>query len=191
MSDSLLVESYQQTKNNVYITEIFERYNHLVYGVCLKYLSNRSNAQDAVIQIFEKLMSDLPNHEIHNFSSWLHSVSRNHCLMILRKNKQKLKHEENYKAEMWLVSDEEDLESIRLIDYSLELLEKAIPKLKSEQRMCVELFYLEEKCYKEIELLTGFTIQKVKSYIQNGKRNLKIIMQEETKQRQKKKETLI
>jgi len=187
MSDSLLIESYRQTENNIYISEIFERYNHLVYGVCLKYLSNRDYAQDAVIQIFEKLLSDLSNHEIHNFSSWLHSVSRNHCLMILRKKKQNLRQEEKYKAEMWIVSDEEDLDNIRLTDYQLELLEKAIPKLKPEQKKCVELFYLEEKCYKEIELLTGYPLKKVKSYIQNGKRNLKIIMEEADNVRKKEK----
>ncbi len=174
ISDSVLVESYRQTKNNVYMSEIFKRYHHLVYGICLKYLNNRDYAQDAVVQIFEKLITDLPNHEISNFSSWLHSVSRNHCLMTIRKHKQKQKNENGYKADMWLVSDEEEMEDLRIKEIRLNLLNEVIEELNPKQRECIKLFYLEEKCYKEIELITGYSLKKVKSYIQNGKRNLSL-----------------
>ena len=172
ISDSVLVKSYRQTKSNEYMSEIFERYYHLVYGICLKYLNNRDYAKDAVIQIFEKLIIDLPNHEISNFSSWLHSVSRNHCLMTIRKHKQKLKNEEGYKAEMWLVADENEMEDIRIKETRLNLLKEAVEELNPQQRECIKLFYFEQKCYKEIELITGYPLKKVKSYIQNGKRNL-------------------
>ena len=174
LSDSELVLSYQQTKSNEYMSEIFERYYHLVYGICLKYLNNRDYAKDAVIQIFEKLITDLPNHEVKNFSSWLHSVSRNHCLMTIRKHKQKQKHEEAYKAEMWIVSGEEEMEDLRIKEIHLNLLQEAIEELEPKQKECIKLFYLEEKCYKEIELITGYPLKKVKSYIQNGKRNLSL-----------------
>jgi RNA polymerase sigma-70 factor (ECF subfamily) len=56
-------------------------------------------------------------------------------------------------------------------------LEKCIETLGDEQKQCVKLFYLQEKCYKEITESTGFDMNKVKSYIQNGKRNLKICME--------------
>ena len=48
--------------------------------------------------------------------------------------------------------------------------------LNPEQKQTVELFYLQEKSYKEIVDQTGFSMNDVKSYIQNGKRNLKIML---------------
>ena len=176
MDDLLLVACYKKSGDSECMAELFERYNHLVYGVCLKYLNNREEAKDAVIQVFEKLMSDLKKHEVHNFSSWLHSVARNHCLMILRKKNRYHQHEIGYKTEMHIVPKEDELEEVKIKEIQLTLLEEAILNLNQEQRQCIELFYLKEKCYKEIEDITGFTPKQVKSYIQNGKRNLKLTL---------------
>ncbi|MEA3443830.1 MAG: sigma-70 family RNA polymerase sigma factor [Bacteroidota bacterium] len=173
MDDLLLVKHYRKTSDSTYISEIFERYHHLVYGVCLKYL-DREEAKDTVLLIFEKLMSDLHKHEIQNFSSWLHSVTRNQCLMILRQKSRQRQHETGYKTEMHIVPKDDELELIKIKEIQFNLLEEALKNLKPEQRQCVELFYLKEKCYKEIEDITGFSNKQVKSYIQNGKRNLKL-----------------
>lgn len=174
MDDLLLVQLYRESGDSGYVGELFERYHHLVYGVCLKYLNNREEAKDAALQVFEKLMSDLYKHEVHNFSSWLHSVTRNHCLMFLRKKSRHYQHELGYKTEMYIVPKDDELETIQIKEVQLNLLEEAIQNLNEEQRQCIELFYLKEKCYKEIEDLTGYTNKQVKSYIQNGKRNLKL-----------------
>lgn len=158
---------------------LFERYTALVFGVCMKYLKNEDDTKDAVMLIFEKLSDDLKKHEIAYFKGWLHTVAKNHCLMQLR-SKQSLK----------LKTDElkKDVKEFVEINYSLHptndnikekqlvQLEVAIKSLKDEQRMCVELFYLKEKSYQEIAEVTGFSLNNVKSFIQNGKRNIKIYM---------------
>jgi len=151
----------------------------LVYGVCLKYLKNEEEAKDAVLQIFENLLTDLKKHEIANFKSWLHSVARNHSLMFLRKQQTQLKrvneyeatyqHEETFAAPFAVHEKEEN-------EIMLTKLEEAMTGLKKEQRVCIELFFLKEKCYNEVADITGYDIKKVKSYIQNGKRNLANIM---------------
>ncbi|MCF8373660.1 MAG: sigma-70 family RNA polymerase sigma factor [Bacteroidales bacterium] len=174
MDDLVLVQCYRDSGDSDYVGELFERYHHLVFGVCLKYLNNREEAKDAALQVFEKLMSDLHKHEVHNFSSWLHSVTRNHCLMILRKKSRHYQHELGYNTEMHIVPKDDDLEAIKIKEVQLNLLEEAIQNLNEEQRQCIELFFLNEKCYKEIEDITGYTNKQVKSYIQNGKRNLKL-----------------
>ena len=98
LSDNELIIRYKKSDNNLLVGELYQRYSHLVYGVCLKYLKNEEESKDAVLQIFEKLLEDLKKHEIANFKSWLHSVARNHCLMFLRKQQTKLKRVNDYEA---------------------------------------------------------------------------------------------
>lgn len=178
-SDNELISAYKKTDNNSLVGELYKRYSHLVYGVCLKYLKNEDEAKDAVLQIFENLLEDLKKHDIANFKSWLHSVARNHCLMFLRKQQTIQKrvneyeatyeHEESFNTP-FMVHDKEEKELM------LTKLEEAITLLKEEQRICIELFFLKEKCYNEVAEITGYELKKVKSYIQNGKRNLANIM---------------
>lgn len=131
------------------------------------------------MQIFEKLFTDLLKHKIENFKPWLHMVVRNHCLGLLRKDQSLQKNEKSLKIEFDFMEyeDEEHLIIEKEHENNVNNLNSALKQLKSEQKECVELFYLQEKSYTEITELTGFPIKKVKSYIQNGKRNLKLIME--------------
>jgi RNA polymerase sigma factor (sigma-70 family) len=176
LSDSDLIERYKKSGDKIYVGQLFERYYHMVYGVSLKYLQNEAEGKDATIQIFENLFTDLMKHEVQNFPSWLHTVCRNHCLMFLRKQKRITKHTDEFKREQQLFREEYSGEQSQDKEKVLSYLEEAIVMLKPEQQECIKLFYLNEKCYKEITDLTGYPINKVKSYIQNGKRNLKLIL---------------
>ena len=179
LSDNELITRYKKEGDNSLVGELYKRYSHLVYGVCLKYLKNEDESKDAVLQIFENLLTDLKKHEIANFKSWLHSVSRNHCLMFLRKQQTQLKRVNEYEA---TYQSEESFDAPFTVHEKIEKevtltnLEKAINELKEEQRICIELFFLKEKCYNEVADITGFTLKQVKSYIQNGKRNLANLM---------------
>ena len=178
LTDAQLVHAYVSEGNTDYFGLLFERYTHLVYGVCMKYLKNSFDAEDAVMGIFEKLMTDLKNHEVRDFKNWLYRVAKNHCLMMLRKKKFRDRTEDEISHEKQqefmeiifgehLPSGEDDLDGI------LISLRDAINALREEQRKCIELMYLEKKTYEEIAHITGYDLKKVKSYIQNGKRNLK------------------
>ena len=174
LSDLELIRQYKESEDLEILGYLFSRYTSLVLGVCLKYLKDREEAKDAVMQVFEKLVQSLKEHNIENFKSWLYVTTRNHCLMFLRARKGK------YKEELSLqLMDSElilHLEEEPEMEQNLSKLEKCIEQLAEEQKRCVQLFFLEEKCYKDITGLTGFDLNKVKSYIQNGKRNLKICM---------------
>jgi len=173
LPDKELVDLYKYSSDTKYIGELYERYTHLIYGVCLKYLKNRDDSKDAVMQIFENLFDAIKKHEIDNFKSWIYSVAKNHCLMSIRKTKT---------AEKMKVAIKNDSENF--MEYSDTLhhnneeldfknLEKGIEKLKKEQQECIRLMYLQDKSYKEVSQITGYSLNKVKSNIQNGKRNLK------------------
>lgn len=175
LSDLELVSEYQKSEDSKYVGELFNRYAHLVLGVCLKYLKDSDKSQDAVMQIFEKLMTDLKQQNIQNFKSWLHVVSKNYCLMQLRKKKPVSSGESFENAERTIESTSE-IDDIEMKEKHLVQLEQAIEELKPEQRNCIKLFYLEKKCYQEVAENTGYSEKQVKSYIQNGKRNLKLII---------------
>lgn len=171
-----LLRLYKESGELLYWGELYARYTSLVYGVCLKYLKDRDEAKDAMMQLFEKLVATLLTHDVENFKSWLYITARNHCLMQLRARKGKYLQEfssELVENQFLLHLDEEPE-----MEQNLNKLEKCIDKLVNDQQQCVRLFYLQEKCYKDITGLTGFDLNKVKSYIQNGKRNLKICMEQ-------------
>jgi RNA polymerase sigma-70 factor (ECF subfamily) len=178
--DEHLLKMFRETGDRKALGALFERYSHLVFGVCMKYLKNHDDSKDATIQIFEKLMVDLRRFEVKKFSYWVHSVARNYCLMTLRSRKA-MHHidDENSPGIDVLMenTDESHLYEALERENRLNLLEEAISALNDEQRACIELFYLKKMCYQDVSELTGYDIKKVKSHIQNGKRNLKIYME--------------
>lgn len=182
LSDLELVREYKRTEDSRFVGELFKRYTHLVLGTCINYLKNKEEAQDAVMDIFEELMAKLLIHDVQNFKSWLYSLSRNHCLMKIRKNKGILEVDiQDEKIENKFVESPEFEHLDNEAATEADLLKKAIAELKEHQRICVELFYLKELSYKQVADKTGFELKKVKSYIQNGKRNLQLILSKTTK----------
>jgi RNA polymerase sigma factor (sigma-70 family) len=154
---------------------LFQRYMDLLYGVCLKYLKHPEASRDAVMHIFEELVEKLKKHEVDNFKSWVYTLAKNHCLMQLRTPKN-LKTTE-FKVDIMQSEEEVHLNGALQREENLEKMERCLQTLPPEQKITVELFYLQNKCYKEIAEITGLEWNKVRSYIQNGRRNLKICME--------------
>lgn len=178
LPDGQLIARYQKKQDPNDLGVLYQRYTHLVFGVCMKYLKNEADAQDAVMDIFEELVVKLQQYEVANFKSWLYSLAKNHCLMKLRKGQSVLKQIDGYEkfaAEFMELEDELHLfsENGMGIDEKIAL---AMEQLKEEQKQCVKLFFFDQKSYKEIEEVTGFSNKEVKSHLQNGKRNLKQLL---------------
>ncbi len=176
--DEELLAAYRQSGDLDLLGTLYSRYMHLVYGISLKYLKNREDAEDTVIRIFEKLITELPRHKVLHFKSWLYVLSKNHCLMELRTRKRASGHLEAYNTEREFMESEAELHPIDRDDAGLEeALKKCIEALKDEQKQCIELFYYGKKCYQEIAEQLQMDEKKVKSCLQNGKRNLKICLE--------------
>ena len=177
LTDEQLIRAFVNEGETGHFGILFERYTHLVFGVCMKYLHDAGEAEDAVMAIFEKLMADLKKHEVHDFRNWLYRVAKNHCLMVLRKQKTAQKAENEILREKQgefmeiLSSGHLPLENE---EEGFQVLYDALASLRKEQRKCLELMYFEKKSYHEIATITGYDLKQVKSHIQNGKRNLKI-----------------
>jgi RNA polymerase sigma-70 factor, ECF subfamily len=173
--DAELVKRYRVKPDPEVLGELYQRYLLLVYGVCMKYLKSRDDSQDAVMQIYETLVHEIPRFEIRHFKSWLYGVTRNHCLMKLRKDAANRLKQEKISSEMFMESSAiNHLMEEKEDDDLQERLKACMEQLKEEQRRCVELFYYQQQCYREIAASLKLDENKVKSYIQNGKRNLKI-----------------
>ena len=174
LRDEELIYIFCTKQSTEALSVLYQRYSHLVYGVCMKYLKQPDDAKDATMQLFEKLIGSVCKYDIQLFKAWLYRVSKNHCLMILRQNNHDTKLVGDFQE-----SGMEIVEEMHLIEEKEELLSKmedALLELNPEQRQCIELFYLQKKTYTEIMEKTGFNFMQVKSYIQNGKRNLKVKM---------------
>lgn len=181
LTDEQLVARYARTRDTEYLGQLYERYTHLVFAVCMKYLGNEEEAEDTVMLIFEKLVEELKHERVNVFKSWLYTVAKNQCFMQLRHRKTV----ERSKVTLLREIETEVMETgneMHLIPGdnggdSGPKLEEAISRLNEAQQRCIRLFYLEELSYREVAETTGYSLNEVKSHLQNGKRNLKIILE--------------
>lgn len=173
-SDEELLQRYQSNGDQLPLATLYLRYTDLVYGTAMKYLKEPETAKDTVMNIYQELVNKLKSHEVANFKSWLYVVTKNHCLMLLRKQKKTVTVEFN--ADFMQSEDFRHLDSILDKEKELQKLENCIEALTEEQKNTIRLFYLQGKCYNEIIDETGFDWNKVRSLVQNGRRNLKKCM---------------
>ena len=180
LSDEQLIVDYQETNNKSCAGELFNRYAHLVYGICLKYIKNREESKDVAMLVFEKMLIQLTSVEVKVFKKWLYTVTRNQCLTYLRDKNRKLD-----QSNEWLESEKISNNFVENEDFlspinepaEEEQVHQALAQLKPDQRKCMDLFFFKEKSYKEIVETTGYTLKQVKSFLQNGKRKLKLILE--------------
>ena len=187
-SDEELLARYREEGDIRILGQLYERYMQLVFGVCLKYLGEREQAKDEVMNNFEKLVTAVPQQEISNFRTWLYVVTKNHCLMLLRSRKSEVAHAEammndpvffmENSSGMHPMGKDEGIDSDDLSgEDGMKRLEECIERLREEQRNCIRLFFYEGCSYRQISEKLGVDETKVKSYIQNGKRNLKMCIE--------------
>lgn len=174
-SDAELLSLFRDSCNSEYLGHLYNRYTPLVYGVCLKYLQNSEDAQDAVMQIFEFLIEKVNKYNIEVFRTWIYSVTRNHCLQMLRKKKKEIL--TDFSIDIMEFSDITHLLCECDDEKKLAALKQCIEKLPDTQRSCIRMFFFAEKSYADIADETKYQMKSVKSYIQNGKRNLKICIE--------------
>lgn len=182
MPDDELLQALNSNTYNLIVDEIFNRYSYPLYGLCNKYLKNSEDSKDAVQSIFEKIIEDLSNHNIRNLKSWLMVVAKNHCLMSLRKRQIETKELTPENSSVILlklyqdeVGEKADSDST---DEQISAVLRSMEQLTTQQSICLTLMYLDDKSYKEICDITGFSMNEVKSHIQNGKRNLRKLLTE-------------
>ena len=180
-TDQQLLENFYSDRNPEWLGILLPRYTLLLLGVCMKYLKNEEEAKDCAQQIFLKVITELNKYRVEFFKSWIYMVAKNHCLMKIRDGHGKIPLEltERY---MSTTDEQTDIQHLLQNDRAIELMAAALQELSAEQRQCVTLFYLQKKSYQQTSEATGFTMMQVKSYIQNGKRNLKLIMEQRLKQ---------
>ena len=172
-TDQELVNQYMQDGDIRILGALYQRYMDMIYAVCLKYLKEPAEAQDAVMGIFEELVTKLRRHDVSYFKGWLYTLAKNHCLMVLRSKKQM---PVIRMPEFMQLTENPHLENVVEKELNLNRLLKCIETLSPDQKHTVQLFYLEEKSYKEIAVITGTEWNKVRSLVQNARRNLKICM---------------
>ena len=175
ISDQELLEKFYADRDNQWLGILLERYTLLLLGVCMKYLKNEELARDSVQQIFLKAITELQKYRVEYFKSWIYMVAKNHCLMQLRNKPGKNTIE--VKESIPAAADETDKESLLLNEKTYEYMSEALKELNADQQLCVTLFYMEKKSYQQITEQTGYSMMQVKSHIQNGKRNMRILIE--------------
>lgn len=184
-TDEELALNYFKTGDKELVGLLFEKHVKTVFGVCLFYFRDKDIAKDAVMQIFEKLITELKKTEVKNFKGWLSFVVRNYCISEIRKNKGRYNLPESYldfEVKETTLEEEEKISEVS-DEEMIEQMQICLVDLKENQRVCVELFYLKNQSYQQICDKTNFSLNEVKSFIQNGKRNLKLLLEQRIKNR--------
>lgn len=175
ITDAELLQNFYKDHDNKWLGILLPRYTLLLLGVCMKYLKNEEDSRDCVQQIFLKVINELRKYKVDYFKSWIYMIARNHCLMKIRDHKNTIV--ELNERIAYTSNLDTDKKNLAEKDALLQKMEEAVNKLNPEQKRCVKLFYLEKKSYSEVAEITGFTMMQVKSYLQNGKRNLKLLIE--------------
>jgi RNA polymerase sigma factor (sigma-70 family) len=183
LTDQQLLENFYKDHDNTWLGILLQRYTLLLLGVSMKYLKNEEEAKDCVQQIFIKVILELQKYRVTYFKSWIYMVVKNQCLMRLREKQTRITTELN-EALLATADEETDKPDLLQNDYTLELMNESLNELNPEQKQCVTLFYLQKKSYREISESTGYSLLQVKSYIQNGKRNLKGMIEKKLNEKQ-------
>lgn len=175
-SDERLITAYISTENAAYVGELFYRYSDMIFGLCLKHLKNVQESEDASYELFELLISKLKTQQIMIFKPWLYRTASNFCIDKLRKSKTNT-----------IISLDDRFENARdSMDISVDISEReallakidhCLKQLNDDQKVCIDLFYFQEKSYQDIAQQLNISWSTTRSYIQNGKRNLKICME--------------
>ncbi len=176
-TDNELIIAYKKSEDTKYVSTLYQRYMELVFGICLKYFKESERSKDAVMDIFEELIKKLKIHEVDYFKGWLHTLARNYCLMQLRSPRNMKTTEFSGDLLMQSHNNTHLANEVFEKEENYKKLEGCLQVLPLDQRQTIELFFMENKCYNEIAEITGYDWNKVRSYIQNGKRNLKICME--------------
>ncbi|MEO1257413.1 MAG: sigma-70 family RNA polymerase sigma factor [Bacteroidota bacterium] len=183
LTDEELVEKFAKTQKHAYFEELYKRYIHLSFGVCLKMMKNESDSRDVVSDVFKILYQKLPTAKVQSFKAYVYAVSRNECIAKLRQRKSEMKKREEWQRTEISHSEFMENEGLLALDNvgpsKEKLVEDAVANLGEDQRLCIRLFFYNNKSYKEIASQTGYTEKQVKSYLQNGKRNLRIALEKE------------
>jgi RNA polymerase sigma factor (sigma-70 family) len=172
-SDQQLVALYKRDADIRVLAELYQRHMDLLFAVCLKYLKDPEAAKDAVMGIFEELISKLLKYEVNQFKGWLYMMAKNYCLMQLR-TKKHLPFVQD--PELMQLAEIPHLNGVFEKEEHLNQLAKCMEALSPDQKKSIQLFYMEEKSYKEIAGITNTEWDRVRSLIQNARRNLKICM---------------
>lgn len=175
--DQELLARFYSDHNNEWLGTLLQRYTLLLLGVCMKYLKNEEEAKDSVQQIFLKVIQELHKYKVEYFKSWLYMVAKNHCLMRLRDQHGKTTSSISDRMADTSQQEETDKSALLQNDKAYELMNESLKELNDEQQQCVTLFYLQKMSYQQVSETTGFSMLQVKSHIQNGKRNLKILIE--------------
>ena len=166
-SDEDLLSAYKATGDVEVMGVLYDRYAQLLFGFCMKYLKDEEGSKDVVSQLFAKLFDDLKRFEVQHFKAWVTRVAYNACMSRLESERRNVYVREEFPEV------EESAGASEGVPDETEVLE-AMKSLKEEQRVCLELFYLNELSYAQVSERTGYQLNQVKSFIQNGKRNLEL-----------------
>lgn len=178
LSDEELLRLHRRAKDNKWLGVLLQRYTTLLLGVAIKYMKDKEQAADCVQHVFLKALTSLPDEDIQNFKGWLYILMRNHCFQLLRDKKYVSSEEAFYDRPAPERPNEEQLYKH---EYTIDQMNAAITELEEGQQVCIKMFYLEKKTYQQIMDARGYTFKQVKSYVQNGKRKLKLILEERLK----------
>lgn len=180
ITDAELLDRYYADGKTEWIGALLERYTLLLLGVCMKYLKDEEEARDCVQQVFLKVLTELPKYRVDYFKSWLYMVAKNHCLMKLRGQQGR---QVRTVTDGMAIAAPDDRQALLEHEDTYDVLEESLAELNEEQRQCINLFYLQKHSYQQISEQTGYTPMQVKSYIQNGKRNLRLLMERKLKEK--------
>jgi len=169
--DKLIVDQILAGQKDLFRL-LVRRYERQVYGMGMGFFRNRDDARDFAQDVFLKVYRNLSGFEGRSrFSTWLYRIAYNTALNSVSRRKEYLSLAmETYEVE---APADSTPESEFLRKAAREALVKSLDGLPERYRVCIDLFFFYGCSYQEIEAITGFPVNTIKSHVFRAKKLLR------------------
>lgn len=173
ISDEEIVRTYLSTQRSHYFDTLYKRYSKKIYGKCISLLKDEEMAQDAMQDIFMKILLNLSKFsEKSRFSTWVYSITYNYCIDLLRrKKKQKTVIIEDGNAIEDVV---EDVNDSFLLETKVNRLKVVLEKIPQGDKMILLMKYQDSMSIKEIGSMLDKSESAIKMKIKRAKHKFKL-----------------
>ena len=158
-----------QDKNNLFIS-VVDSHKGILYKVANSYCKDNEDRKDLIQEIFVQLLKSFDNYNYeYKYSTWIYRISLNVAISFYRKENTRTKISSPFTDGIFNFADTNDTEEKEI---NLSILQQFISELK-ELDKALMLLYLEEKSYKEIAEIIGYSETNVATKIGRIKQKLK------------------
>jgi RNA polymerase sigma factor (sigma-70 family) len=173
LADEELVMRYLESQDDFLFSILYDRYAQKIYAKCMTMLRNLEAAQDSTHDIFIKVLLNLARYNGRaKFSTWLYSITYNHCIDLIRKGGNKMRSELPIDQ---VEQEDHEISDAFLMEIKMNRLKLVLDQMDDHDRSTLIMKYQDDLTIKEMAEILAIEESATKMRIQRAKWRFKWI----------------